>query len=66
MRELGALLQLVKAIKETLHLNLKEAKDIADKALRTTGRIDNLSKEAADKIAANINKYGGKAFVEKN
>ena len=29
-------------------------------------RIDNLSKEAADKIAAEINVCGGEAFVGKN
>lgn len=64
--KLVAPLTIVKAVKETLHLDLKEAKDIVDKARKETCRIDNLSKEAADKIAAEINACGGEAFVEKN
>ena len=64
--KLVAPITIVKAVKETLHLDLKEAKDIVDKARKETCRIDNLSKEAADKIAAEINTCGGEAFVEKN
>ena len=36
------------------------------KNVNNRDRIDNLSKEAADKIAAEINVCGGEAFVEKN
>lgn len=64
--EVSNLISFVKAIKETLHLGIKEAKDIADKARKETHRIDNLSKEEAEEIAAEINEYGGKAVVEKN
>ena len=64
--KLVAPLNVVKAVKETLHLDLKEAKNIVDKARKEPCRIDNLSKEAADKIAAEINVCGGEAFVEKN
>lgn len=64
--EVSNLISFVKAIKETLHLGIREAKDIADKARKETHRIDNLSKEEAEKIAAEINEYGGKAVVEKN
>lgn len=49
-----------------LNIGIKEAKDIADKARKETHRIDNLSKEEAEEIAAKINEYGGKAVVEKN
>lgn len=64
--EVSNLISFVKAIKETLHLDLKEAKDIANKARKETHRIDNLSKEEAEEIAARINEYGDKAVVEKN
>lgn len=64
--KLVAPLNVVKAVKETLHLDLKEAKNIVNKARKEPCRIDNLSKEAADKIAAEINVCGGEAFVEKN
>lgn len=64
--EVSNLISFVKAIKETLHLGIREAKDIADKARKETHRIDNLSKEEAEEIAAEINEYGGKAVVEKN
>lgn len=64
--KLVAPLNVVKAVKETLHLDLKEAKNIVDKARKEPCRIDNLSKEAADKIAAEINVCGGEAFVGKN
>lgn len=64
--EVSNLISFIKAIKETLHLGIREAKDIADKARKETHRIDNLSKEEAEEIAAEINEYGGKAVVEKN
>lgn len=64
--EVSNLISFIKAIKETLHLGIREAKDIADKARKETHRIDNLSKEEAEKIAAEINEYGDKAVVEKN
>lgn len=64
--EVFALISFIKTIKETLHLDLKEAKNIADKARKETHRIDNLSKKEAEKIVAEINICGGKAFVEKN
>lgn len=64
--EVSNLISFIKAIKETLHLDIREAKDIADKARKETHRIDNLSKEEAEEIAAEINEYGGKAVVEKN
>lgn len=64
--KLVALLTIIRAVKETLCLDLREAKDIVDKAKEETCRIDNLSKEAADKIAAEINACGGEAFVEEN
>lgn len=64
--EVSNLISFIKVIKETLHLGIKEAKDIADKARKETHRIDNLSKEKAEEIAAEINEYGGKAVVEKN
>ena len=37
---------------------------IANKARKEIHRIDNLSKEAAEKIVADINACGGDAFVE--
>ena len=64
--EVFALISFIKTIKETLHLDLKEAKNIADKARKETHRIDNLSKEEAEKIVAEIKVCGGKASVEKN
>ena len=64
--EVFAPIPFIKTIKETLHLDLKEAKNIANKARKETHRIDNLSKKEAEKIVAEINTYGGKAFVEKN
>ena len=63
-KEPYGLLSFVKTIKETLDINLKEAVHIANKARKETHRIDNLSKEAAEKIVANINACGGDAFVE--
>ena len=54
----------IKTIKETLHLNLKEAKNIADETRKETHCIDNLSKEEAEKIAKEVNACGGDAFVE--
>ena len=64
IRKLSAVLPLVKTVKDALHISLKEAKDIVDNARGTNGRIDNLSKEAAEKIVADINACGGDAFVE--
>lgn len=64
--EMSALLVWVKIVKETLRISLIEAKDIVDKARKETHRIDNLSKKAAEKIVAEINACGGKAFIEKN
>lgn len=53
--KLSAVLPLVKTV--------KEAKDIVDKARITNGRIDNLSKEVAEKMAANINYWKGEAII---
>lgn len=63
-KEPYGLLYFVKTIKETLDINLKEAVHIANKARKETHRIDNLSKEEAEKIVADINACGGDAFVE--
>ena len=63
IRKLRAVLPLVKTVKDALHISLKEAKDIVDKARTTNGRIDNLSKEAAEKMAANINYWKGEAII---
>ena len=63
IRKLSAVLPLVKTVKDALHISLKEAKDIVDKARTTNGRIDNLSKEAAEKMAANINYWKGEAII---
>lgn len=61
--KLSAVLPLVKTVKDALHISLKEAKDIVDKARITNGRIDNLSKEVAEKMAANINYWKGEAII---
>lgn len=45
----------LKVIKEVLCLDLKEAKNLVDDILKTTGYIKNLSKEVAHKLAVNIN-----------
>ena len=63
IRKLSAVLPLVKTVKDALHISLKEAKDIVDNARGTNGRIDNLSKEAAEKMAANINYWKGEAII---
>lgn len=63
IRKLNVTLSLVKTVKDELHISLKEAKDIVDNARGTNGRIDNLSKEAAEKIAANINYWKGEAII---
>lgn len=65
IRKLRAVLPLVKTVKDALHISLKKAKDIVDKARTTNGRIHNLSKEAAEKIVAEIKVCGGKAYIEK-
>lgn len=62
--ELVAPLSIVRTVKETLQLSLVESKHIVDDAWKRTGKIENLSKEAADKIASDINTYGGDAFVK--
>lgn len=62
--ELVAPLSIVRTVKETLQLTLLESKHIVDDAWKGTGKIENLSKEAADKIASDINTYGGDAFVK--
>lgn len=62
--KLVAPLSAVKTVKETLQLPLLESKHIVDNAWKGTGKIENLSKEAADKIASDINTYGGDAFVK--
>lgn len=64
--EVFAPIPFIKTIKKTLHLDLKEAKNIADKTRKETHRIDNLSKKEAEKIVAEINMCGGKAFVSNN
>ncbi len=64
--KMSAILSWVKIIKETLHIGLREAKDIVDKAREETHCIYNLSEKAAKEIAVKINKCGGEAFVEKN
>lgn len=56
---------LVKVIKEVLCLDLKEAKNLVDDILKTTGYIKNLSKEVAHKLAVNINERGGRAYIKK-
>lgn len=63
IRKLRVVLPLVKTVKDALHISLKEAKNIVDKARTTNGRIDNLSKEAAEKMAANINYWKGEAII---
>ena len=63
IRKLSAVLPLVKKVKDALHISLKKAKDIVDKARTTNGRIDNLSKEAAEKMVANINYWKGEAII---
>lgn len=63
-KEPYGLLSFVKTIKEALDINLKEAMHVVNKARKETHRIDNLSKEAAEKIVADINACGGDAFVE--
>ena len=62
--KLVAPLSVVRTVKETLQLTLLESKHIVDDAWKGTGKIENLSKEAADKIASDINTYGGDAFVK--
>lgn len=62
--KLEAPLSVVRTIKETLRLSLLESKHIVDNAWKGTGKIENLSREAADKIASDINTYGGDAFVK--
>lgn len=64
--KMSAILSWVKIVKETLHISLREAKDIVDKAREETYCIYNLSEKAAKEIAAKINECGGKAFIEKN
>ena len=62
--KLTAILSLVKTVKETLHLSLIEARDLVYDAYKTSGRIKNLSKEAAHEIAVNINENGGRAYIK--
>lgn len=64
--KMSAILSWIKVVKETLHISLREAKDIVDKAREETHCIYNLSEKAAKEIAAKINECGGEAFVEKN
>lgn len=63
IRKLNVTLSLVKTVKEELHLSLREAKDLVDNVRETNSHIDNLSKEAAEKIAANINEWKGDAII---
>ena len=64
LRNVGAAkLQVVKAVKESVGLGLKEAKDYVDAAPSTI--IDNVSKDEAERIKGEIEAAGAKVEIER-